>query len=140
MIPIRRNFNIPKRERVWTSRTKFSLRGRGCNIPGLETRNRWRIEVCIAFMHRKSEEFSRKTRRGVEGSRSLLFWLKHQGKCDRFRHDLYWIFVFEGGNSSNLRIQMIQLNSKRIWNWFINGNWITIINKELNSHLKIRYK
>jgi hypothetical protein len=38
---------------------KFSLRGRGCNIPEFETRNREGIDMCIAFMHRKSREFSR---------------------------------------------------------------------------------
>jgi hypothetical protein len=39
--------------------TKFSLRGRGCNIPGFEIRNREETDMCIAFMHRKSGEFSR---------------------------------------------------------------------------------
>jgi hypothetical protein len=29
------------------------------NIPGCETRNREKTEVCIAFMHRKSGKFSR---------------------------------------------------------------------------------
>jgi hypothetical protein len=38
---------------------KFSLRGRGCNIPGFETRKREETVVCIAFMHRKSGKFSR---------------------------------------------------------------------------------
>jgi hypothetical protein len=39
--------------------------GNGClpsgayNIPGCEARNREETEVCIAFMHRKSGEFSR---------------------------------------------------------------------------------
>ena len=44
-----------------------------CNIPALETEKRREVDMCIAFMHRKSEEFSRKTKRSVEGSRSLLF-------------------------------------------------------------------
>jgi hypothetical protein len=39
--------------------TKFSLRGRGYNIPGFETRNSEENDVCIAFMHRKSGKFSR---------------------------------------------------------------------------------
>ena len=39
--------------------TKFSLRGRGCNIPGLEATKWENTKVCIAFMHRKSGEFSR---------------------------------------------------------------------------------
>ena len=34
--------------------TKFSLRGRGCNILGLEATKRENTDVCIAFMHRKS--------------------------------------------------------------------------------------
>jgi hypothetical protein len=32
---------------------KFSLRGRDCNIPAFEDRNREKIDVCIAFMHEK---------------------------------------------------------------------------------------
>jgi hypothetical protein len=32
---------------------KFSLRGRDCNIPAFEDRNREEIDVCIAFMHKK---------------------------------------------------------------------------------------
>ena len=51
--------HTPKRERVQTSRTKFSLRGRGCNIPGFGVTKIEETDVCIAFMHRKSGEFSR---------------------------------------------------------------------------------
>jgi hypothetical protein len=46
-----------KCKRVRTSRTKLILRGRVCNIPGCEARNRENTEVCIAFMHRKSGKF-----------------------------------------------------------------------------------
>jgi hypothetical protein len=35
------------------------LDGSSCNILGCEARNRENTEVCIAFMHRKSEKFSR---------------------------------------------------------------------------------
>jgi hypothetical protein len=45
--------------RVQTSRKKFSLRRRGCNIPGFGVTKREETEKCIAFMHRKSGEISR---------------------------------------------------------------------------------
>ena len=51
--------HTPKRERYQTSRTKFSLRGRDCNIPGIGVTKIEETDVCIAFMHRKSGEFSR---------------------------------------------------------------------------------
>ena len=51
--------HTPKRERDQTSRTKFSLRGRDCNIPGIGVTKIEETDVCIAFMHRKSGEFSR---------------------------------------------------------------------------------
>jgi hypothetical protein len=38
---------------------KFSLRGRDCNIPGIGVTKIEEADVCIAFMHRKSGEFSR---------------------------------------------------------------------------------
>jgi hypothetical protein len=38
---------------------KFSLRGRDCNIPGNGVTKIEETDVCIAFMHRKSGEFSR---------------------------------------------------------------------------------
>ena len=47
-------FIIPERERVRTSRAKFSLRGRGCNIPALETEKR--REVDCAFASHASEK------------------------------------------------------------------------------------
>jgi hypothetical protein len=37
---------------------KFSLRGRDCNILGFVVTKREETHVCIAFMHRKSGEFS----------------------------------------------------------------------------------
>ena len=46
------HFHLPEHKRVRTSRTKFSLRGRDYNIPAIRA---WNIQVCIAFMHRKSE-------------------------------------------------------------------------------------
>jgi hypothetical protein len=39
--------------------SKFSLRGRDCNILAFEDRNREEIDVCIAFMNRKSKQFLR---------------------------------------------------------------------------------
>jgi hypothetical protein len=54
---------------------KLILRGRVCNIPGCEARNRENTEVCIAFMHRKSEKFSRfyiKLVKVIEASLELM--------------------------------------------------------------------
>jgi hypothetical protein len=50
-------------------------RERWCNIPGCEARNRENTEVCIAFMHRKSEKFSRfliKLVKVIEASLELM--------------------------------------------------------------------
>jgi hypothetical protein len=52
-------------------RTKFILRGRVYNIPGLEDTNREETEVCIAFIHRKSGEFSCNFKLKPKGNRSL---------------------------------------------------------------------
>ena len=49
-------FHTPKRERAQTSRMKFNLRGRDCNIPGFGVTKIEETDVCIAFMHRKSGE------------------------------------------------------------------------------------
>jgi FKBP-type peptidyl-prolyl cis-trans isomerase 2 len=54
---------------------KFILRGRVCNIPGCEARNREETEVCIAFMHRKSGKFLRfqiKVVKVIESSLELM--------------------------------------------------------------------
>ena len=42
--------HTPKRERVQTSRTKFSLRGRDCNIPGIGVKKN-RGNRCVHCIH-----------------------------------------------------------------------------------------
>jgi hypothetical protein len=58
-----------------------------CNIPGCEARNKEETEVCIAFMHRKSGEFSRiKKKLKPKGGRCLSQrgnWC-NLDECDRF--------------------------------------------------------
>jgi hypothetical protein len=48
--------------------------------------------------------------------------------------------MFEGEKQFKFEYANDILNSNGIWNLIINGNGITIINKELNSQLKISYK
>ena len=100
-------FNIPKRERVRTSRTKFSLRGRGCNVPALEARNRWEVDMCIAFMHRKSEEIfaqNEKLQRDQCFSYTDDLGLDHQVSVINFDMTFVVFLCFGGNNLNSIQI------------------------------------
>jgi hypothetical protein len=67
----------------------------GCNIAGIESSNREETEMCIAFMHRKSGEFSRILKLKPKGNRCLSRrgrWYSPE-ECNGFRHDLFWSIV-----------------------------------------------
>ena len=85
-------FHTPKRESAQTSRTKFSLRGRDCNIPRFGVTKIEETDVCIAFMHRKSGEFSRFQVKHVTVTEVSLdldeIEVDHQAKCYKPQCDL----------------------------------------------------
>jgi hypothetical protein len=101
-----------------------------CNIPVFGVTKREKTYVCIAFMNRKSGEFSRFYLKLSKWSRFLSHrwnWVSHRCECDKFRHDLCEFMCFRGTIWIQIQIWKVEIQI-RIWIGTLNLNkYINII-------------